>query len=87
MKEERRQFIEFQRIEREVEHYKRIDIAWKYVLASRVTKTAKNNLQSVEDEIQNKTQTISMNEEKIKSIEQELIQMSKKVRRVFLKSI
>lgn len=63
------QYVEFQRIERELEHSKRIYLAWKYVAALRNSEEAVENVKIVQDKIDLKLREIAAGEQEIKSIE------------------
>ncbi|XP_014468337.1 PREDICTED: structural maintenance of chromosomes protein 2 isoform X2 [Dinoponera quadriceps] len=69
LKEERIQYVEFQRIERELEHSKRIYFAWKYVAALHNSEKAEENVKIVQDNIESKLKAITDGENEIKSIE------------------
>nr|XP_031850032.1 structural maintenance of chromosomes protein 2 isoform X2 [Nomia melanderi] len=71
LKEEKTQYVEFQRIERELEHSKRICLAWKYVNAINESEKAEGNVQAVKDKIDEKTKSIALGEEEIKNIDKE----------------
>lgn len=70
--------MEFQRIERELEHCKRICLAWKYVKALNESQTAEENVKVVMDKIDEKTKSITAGEEELKNIEKECDEISKK---------
>ncbi|XP_076168763.1 structural maintenance of chromosomes 2 [Ptiloglossa arizonensis] len=78
LKEEKTQYVEFQRIERELEHCKRICLAWKYVKALNESQTAEENVKVVMDKIDEKTKSITAGEEELKNIEKECDEISKK---------
>lgn len=69
------QYVEFQRIERELEHCKRIYYAWKYVLALRNSKEAEKNVKIVQDQINSKLEMIASGQEEIKSIEKKYAEL------------
>ncbi|XP_076291104.1 structural maintenance of chromosomes 2 isoform X2 [Lasioglossum baleicum] len=71
LKEEKSQYVEFQRIERELEHCKRICLAWKYVNAINESQKAEENVQVVRDKINEITKGIAAGEEELKEIEKE----------------
>lgn len=78
LKEERMQYVEFQRIERELEHSRRIYLAWKYVTALRSSEEAEENVKIVQDKIDSKLDEITAGEEEIKNIEQKYDELLKK---------
>lgn len=78
LKEERMQYVEFQRIERELEHSRRIYLAWKYVTALRSSEEAEENVKIVQDKINSKLDEITAGEEEIKNIEQKYDELLKK---------
>ncbi|KZC13859.1 PREDICTED: structural maintenance of chromosomes protein 2 [Dufourea novaeangliae] len=69
LKEEKMQYVEFQRIERELEHCKRICLAWKYVKAINENQKAEENVQAVKDKINEKTETITNGEKELENID------------------
>lgn len=70
LKEERMQYVEFQRIERELEHSKRIYIAWKYMNVLSNSQKAEDNVEIVQSQIDSKLKTITIGEEEMKNIEE-----------------
>ncbi|XP_068966367.1 structural maintenance of chromosomes protein 2 [Bombus flavifrons] len=78
LKEEKTQYVEFQRIERELDHCKRIYLAWRYVTALRECQNAEENVQNVKNKIEDKKKSISAGDEELKNIEKELDEMVKK---------
>ncbi|XP_076635841.1 structural maintenance of chromosomes 2 isoform X2 [Colletes latitarsis] len=79
LREEKIQYVEFQRIERELEHCKRICLAWKYVKALNESEKAEENVQNVKNKIDEKTKSIAASEEELKSIVEECKELSKKI--------
>lgn len=63
------QYVEFQRIERELEHSKRIYYAWRYVTALNNSKEAEENVKIVQDKIDSTLEAIADGEKEIKNIE------------------
>lgn len=63
------QYVEFQRIERELEHSKRIYYAWRYVTALNNSKEAEENVKIVQDKIDSTLEAIAAGEKEIKNIE------------------
>ncbi|XP_043795262.1 structural maintenance of chromosomes protein 2 isoform X1 [Apis laboriosa] len=78
LKEEKIQYVEFQRIERELEHCKRICLAWRYVTALNESQNAEENAQIVRNKIEEKTKNINDGEEELKNIEKEYDEIAKK---------
>ncbi|XP_016912074.1 structural maintenance of chromosomes protein 2 [Apis cerana] len=78
LKEEKIQYVEFQRIERELEHCKRICLAWRYVTALNESQNAEENAQIVRNKIEEKTKSINDGEEELKNIEEEYDEITKK---------
>ncbi|CAK9828217.1 Structural maintenance of chromosomes protein 2 [Anthophora retusa] len=71
LNEEKAQYVEFQRIERELEHCKRICLAWRYVTTLDESQKAEETVQNVKDKIEEKMKSISVGKEEIKNIEKE----------------
>lgn len=65
MKEERTRYVEFQGIERELEHSKRIHLAWKYVAAFNNSQKTEEDVTIVENKIDSKSEKIAAGEEEI----------------------
>lgn len=78
LKEEKIQYVEFQRIDRELEHCKRICLAWRYVTALNESQNAEENAQIVRNKIEEKTKSINDGEEELKNIEEEYDEITKK---------
>ncbi|KMQ95676.1 structural maintenance of chromosomes protein 2-like protein, partial [Lasius niger] len=78
LKEERTQYVEFQRIERELEHSKRIYLAWKYVTALNNSQKTEENVKIVQNKIDLKLENIATGEEEIKNIEKKYAELLKK---------
>lgn len=70
--------MEFQRIERELEHSKRIYLAWKYVTVLNASKKTEEDVKVVQDKIDSKLETIAAGEEEIKDIEAKCTELQKK---------
>lgn len=75
LKEEKIQYVEFQRIERELEHCKRVCLAWRYVTALNESQNAEENAQIVRNKIEEKTKSINDGEEELKNIEKEYLSL------------
>ncbi|KOC65212.1 Structural maintenance of chromosomes protein 2 [Habropoda laboriosa] len=71
LNEEKTQYVEFQRIDRELEHCKRIYLAWKYVKTLNESQEAEENVQIIKDKIEENIKSISAGKEEIKNIEKE----------------
>ncbi|XP_078047334.1 structural maintenance of chromosomes 2 [Augochlora pura] len=71
LREEKAQYVEFQRVERELEHCKRICLAWKYVNAINDSQKAEGNVQVVKDKINEKMKSIADGEEELNNIDKE----------------
>lgn len=78
LKEERTQYVEFQRIERELEHSRRIYLAWKYVTALNVSQKTEEDVKKVQNEIDSKSESIATGKEEIKDIEKKYAALQKK---------
>ncbi|KOX70292.1 Structural maintenance of chromosomes protein 2 [Melipona quadrifasciata] len=78
LKEEKIQYVEFQRTERELEHCKRICLAWKYVTLLNECENAESNVQAVKNKIEEKVKSIDAGEEELENIKKELDEMIKK---------
>ncbi|XP_029659845.1 structural maintenance of chromosomes protein 2 [Formica exsecta] len=78
LKEERTQYVEFQRIERELEHCKRIYLAWKYVTALNNSQKTEENVKIVQNKIDLNVENIATGEEEIKNIEEKYAELLKK---------
>lgn len=70
LKEERAQYVEFQRLERELEHSKRIHLAWKYVTALESSDKTEEDVTEVQNKIDSNLRSIAAGEEEIKDIDQ-----------------
>lgn len=78
LKEERTQYVEFQRIERELEHCKRIYLAWKYITALSNSEKTEENVKKVQKKIDLKLKSIAAGEEEIEDIEEKYAELLKK---------
>lgn len=78
LKEEKTQYVEFQRVERELEHCKRICIGWRYVKALEESNKAEGSVQVVKDKIEEKMKGIAAGEEELQDIEKKYEEISKK---------
>lgn len=78
LKEERIRYVEFQGIERELEHSKRIHLAWKYVAALNNSQKTEEDVKIVQNKIDTKFENIAAGQEEIKNIEAKYIELLKK---------
>jgi len=78
LKEERTRYVEFQGIERELEHSKRIYLAWKYVTAFSNSQKTEENVKNVQNKIDSNLENIAAGEEEIKNIEAKCTELMKK---------
>ncbi|XP_029049101.1 structural maintenance of chromosomes protein 2 isoform X1 [Osmia bicornis bicornis] len=78
LKEEKTQYVEYQRVERELEHCKRICLAWRYVTALNESEKAEKSVQIVIDQIEQKKKSIMTGEKELKNIEKEFDEAAKK---------
>lgn len=78
LKEERTQYVEFQRLERELEHCKRIHLAWKYVTALENSQKTEEDVTIVQNKIDANLRNIAAGEEEIKDIDQKYDALLKK---------
>lgn len=78
LKQERMQFVEFQRVERELEHCRRIYVAWRYQKALQDSDDAENNVSKVKKDLENKQKSIKDGEEEVKRIEIEVVVLQRK---------
>lgn len=78
LKEERTRYVEFQGIERELEHSKRIHLAWKYVAAVNNSQKTEESVMIVQNKIDSKLENIAAGEEEIKDIQAKHAELMKK---------
>lgn len=78
LREEKRQYIEFQRVERELEHYKKIYIAWKYVQALKNSEKAESDVKSTLNKIEKYKQTIKNGKEESAKIDDMITEIVEK---------
>ncbi|XP_070521622.1 structural maintenance of chromosomes protein 2 isoform X2 [Cardiocondyla obscurior] len=79
LKEERIRYVEFQGLERELDHSKQIFLAWKYVTAYNNSLKIEENVKSVQNKIDLKLKSITTGEENIKDIDAKYAELLKKV--------
>lgn len=84
LKEERTRYVEFQGIERELEHSKRIYLAWKYVAVFNNSQKTEENVKIVQNEIDSKLENITAGKEEIKNIEAKYAELVEKKEAVWL---
>lgn len=77
------QYVEFQRIERELEHCKRIYLAWKYVAALNSSQKIEEDVKNVQSKIDSKLESIAAGENEIKDIEEKYAELCRKKEMVF----
>ncbi|KAF7989538.1 hypothetical protein HCN44_008212 [Aphidius gifuensis] len=77
LKDERAQFVEFQRVERELEHCRKIVVAYRYVTALQSSEDAKNSVKLASDNVDSKKKLITDGQEEIKLIEVKISDLSK----------
>lgn len=78
LKEERTRYVEFQGIERELEHSRRIYLAWKYVTAFNNSQKTEEDVKVVQSKIDSKLESMAAGEEEIKNIEANYAELLKK---------
>lgn len=83
LKEERTRYVEFQGIERELEHSKRIYLAWKYITAFNNSQKIEENVKVVQNKIDSKLENIAAGEKEIKEIETKYTILLKKKEEVW----
>ncbi|XP_015608206.1 structural maintenance of chromosomes protein 2-like, partial [Cephus cinctus] len=76
LKEQRSQYVEFQRIEKELEHCRRICIAWKY-LTTFVNSEKAESVQALKDQLETKEKSIEDFKDETKTIEEQLVEITK----------
>jgi structural maintenance of chromosome 2 len=76
LKEERTQYMEYQRVTRELEHCKRIYIAWKYVNALNNNKKVTEDIKNINIQINENETSIENGEEKLKYIAEKIIEIT-----------
>lgn len=76
-REERAQYMEFQRMERELEHCKRVHIAWQYITALKQSEKAEDDVQDTKNAIEEKLQLINTGKKEIKEIDNKLTEIVK----------
>ncbi|KAK6626686.1 hypothetical protein RUM44_009162 [Polyplax serrata] len=72
LKEERGQYLEFKKIERELEHLQKIYIAWKYVISKQTAEKADVDAEKIKDSIISKKQYIENGQKEIMEIEKHM---------------
>ncbi|XP_057332971.1 structural maintenance of chromosomes protein 2 [Microplitis mediator] len=81
LREERTQYLEFQRVERELDHCKKVVTAWKYYSTSKTSEKTNAELNEVKANIEAKQLAIENGKEEVEKIEsdvQELVQKMEK---------
>lgn len=82
LKEERKLYQEYQRLEGELEHLMKLYHAWQFYSSQRLTVTAKGHLDAQVAKIDETKNTIAKNKENIKKIEEEVKEMITKTKSV-----
>ena len=72
LKEERQQFMEYQRVDRELQHCRKIYTAYKYVTALNQSKKANEDLKMIEDRVSEMQQNIKDGERESKIIDEKI---------------
>ncbi|XP_058799887.1 structural maintenance of chromosomes protein 2 isoform X2 [Phymastichus coffea] len=78
LKEERQQYMEYQRVTRELEHCKKIYIAWKYICALRSSEKANEDVAAIKQKVDEKQNNIKKGELEIKNIEETIVEVTNK---------
>lgn len=77
IREERKAYMEFQLLERELQHLTKIFQAWQYVTSQRHTKNAESALEQGEAELQEMKDNIVKNQEQATQLDAEMAEMIK----------
>lgn len=77
LKEERFHYMEFQRVQRELDHYSRLNIAWEYIKTIKSNDEAEEQAQLTKNEINEKMKRISIGSKEIEEINMKLNEMNK----------
>merc|ERR1719403_773823 len=72
LREERSAYLEFQKIQRELEHLTKLYLAWKYVCAEEASVKSKDELEKVKQAIKDIATAIKDGEEETKRLDQEI---------------
>merc|ERR1719403_161627 len=72
LREERSAYLEFQKIQRELEHLTKLYLAWKYVCAEEASVKSKEELEKVKQAIKDIATAIKDGEEETKRLDQEI---------------
>lgn len=78
LKEERVQYIEFQRVTRELEHSKRVYVAWKYSEALRKSNQANEEVAAIKQKVEDKQKSIRDGEVEITHIKEKVVEITNK---------
>ncbi|XP_014226654.1 structural maintenance of chromosomes protein 2 [Trichogramma pretiosum] len=78
LKEERAQYLEYTRVTRELEHCKKIFIAWKFLQALDSSKKANQDVDKIKSKIESQKNKIIEGEENVKLIEEQIIEVTNK---------
>lgn len=74
---ERKAYMEFQTLERELQHHTKIFQAWQYISSQRYTKIAESALEQGEAELQEMKDNIGKNQEQATQLDAEMAEMIK----------
>lgn len=77
LKVERNHYLEFKKIERELEHLQKIYIAWKYVSSKETTERADEEAEKITMIIQRKKETISSGQSELEQINLQIVELQK----------
>ncbi|XP_014219096.1 structural maintenance of chromosomes protein 2 [Copidosoma floridanum] len=78
LKQERAQFMEYQRVSRELEQCKKIYVAWKYLNALRSSDKANEDVQVIKRKIEGIQNDVKDGEQEIKNIEAKVVEITAK---------
>ncbi|NXC45171.1 SMC2 protein, partial [Penelope pileata] len=77
LKEERKSYIEYQKMMREVENLQRIFIAYQFVQAEEIKSCSTSALKDTQEDIKKIQESMAKNEQKVKELEEEIAEMEK----------
>ncbi|XP_015189137.1 PREDICTED: structural maintenance of chromosomes protein 2 [Polistes dominula] len=77
LKEERSYYMEYQRVQRELEHYNRLNIAWEYIKTTKSYNEAEEQTQLTKNQINEKMTRINIGNKEIEEIDMKLNEMYK----------
>lgn len=79
LKDDRSQYLEYQKVQREVDHLSRIFIAWKFQSAQKSSKDLQKSLDDAATTIRKREQNISEGEQEIKRLSSEIERITNKI--------